>query len=232
LLEQADFDVAGYCGREIYEKKEDNSFELKAVAETDTINSLETELNKFIRAVINRRFNTTWEYLYRNGKKIKNGELVQGDYNEKLMSKSELNRDKWLIENYEELFDERFLTEAEKKNLNVLNKFAERVHTVGNFMIGPMGFKQVKGNHDKDRFDKFMEKVLSGKVYHPAWRTWFTQASPVLYIDEYFENNTFDTTSGLKDLREGDISEWCELVCTLIENRSKIIINELEKILN
>jgi hypothetical protein len=237
LLEQADFDVAGYCGREIYEKKEDNSFELKAVAETDTINSLETELNKFIRAVINRRFNTTWEYLYRNGKKIKNGELVQGDYNEKLMSKSELNRDKWLIENYEELFDENYLSESESKNLSALNEFAKRVHTVGNFMIGPTGFnfadkKRAKGcKKFEDRLDIFMEKVLSSKRYND-WRQWFIQASPVLHINEYFKNNAFDTTSGLKSLRDGDISDWCKLVCTLIENRSNIIIDKLKEILN
>jgi hypothetical protein len=232
LLKQAGIDIEGYCGRTIY-TKEENTLELKAVAETDTINSLETELNKFIRAVIKRRFNTTWKYLYTNGKKIENGELIQGDYSEESREKSDENRDQWLIDNYEELFDEKFLTPSEIINLNAFNEFAKRVHTVGNFMIGPEGFNcedEKAKSKCGDRLDKFMDNVLSCKGYED-WRNWFIQASPVLYIDEYFKNNTFDTTSGLIDLRKGDISEWCKLVCTLIENRSNIIIKELRKIL-
>jgi hypothetical protein len=71
-----------------------------------------------------------------------------------------------------------------------------------------------------------MEKVICDDNYED-WKNWFIQASSVLYIDDYFEDVKKDK---VKCLRNGDISEWCKLVCTLIENRSNIIIDELGKI--
>jgi hypothetical protein len=225
LLKQAGFKVLGYEGRIIkYKPAEEKSAEINVEVETDTINSLETDLNKFVRDVINRRFGKIWVDLYTSGSKIINGKLVKVIYDERYREESYYNRDWWLIDNYEELFDERFLTASEIINLSALNEFAKRVHTIGNFMIGPTGFNKAKGCIEfEDRLDKFM-------ISYKDWRQRFIQARPVLYIDEYFENNTFDTTSGLIDLRKGDISEWCRLICTLIEKRSNIIINELKKI--
>jgi hypothetical protein len=248
LLEHADFvkEVKGYYGRTIVYV--DNSG-AEVEIETDTVNSFETELNKFIRKVLDRRFKEklkdlypdkeikkTWVYLYKNGIKIINGELVEDWYHESLREEKDLNRDWWLIDNYEEIFDERFLTASEIINLSALNEFAKRVHTIGNFMIGPKGFnwddKKAKSNYE-DRFDKFMKEVLSCKDYE-EWKKWFEHAKSILYIDDYFENKfNEDTTVGdVKCLRNGDISEWCKLVCTLIENRSNIIIDKLKEILN
>jgi hypothetical protein len=231
LLEKADFvkEVKGYDGRTIVYVDNSTGEDVEVETETDTINSLETELNKFIRTVINRRFNTTWAYLYQNGIKIINGELVEDWYSERLRPENDLNRDWWLIDNYEEIFDERFLTAPEVINLSALNEFAKRVHTVGNFMIGPEGFNSRDNkakSHCADRLDKFMEKVICDDNYED-WKNWFIQASSVLYIDDYFEDVKKDK---VKCLRNGDISEWCKLVCTLIENRSNIIIDELGKI--
>jgi hypothetical protein len=249
LLEHADFvkEVKGYDGRTIVYV--DNSNGDCVEVETDTVNSLERELNKFIHKVVDRRFKKTlenlypdkeikkaWVYLYQNGIKIINGELVKDWYHESLREEKDLNRDWWLIDNYEEIFDERFLTASEIINLSALNEFAKRVHTIGNFMIGPKGFnwddKKAKSNYE-DRFDKFMKEVLSCKDYE-EWKKWFEHAKSILYIDDYFENKfNEDTTVGdVKCLRNGDISEWCKLVCTLIENRSNIIIDKLKEILN
>lgn len=232
LLKQAGFKVLGYEGRIIkYKPAEEKSAEINVEVETDTINSLETDLNKFIRDVINRRFGKTWVDLYTSGSKIINGKLVKVIYDERYREKSKYNRDWWLIDNYEELFDERFLTASEIINLSALNEFAKRVHTIGNFMIGPTGFNKAKGCIEfEDRLDKFMKKVLSCEKY-ADWKQWFIQASRVLYINGYFEN-TFIEDATVKCLRNGDISEWSKQVCTLIENRSNIIIDRLKKFLN
>jgi hypothetical protein len=232
LLEQAGFKVLGYEGRIIkYKPAEEKSAEANVEVETDTINSLERDLNKFVRKVVKRRFEKTWKDLYTSGSKIINGKLVKGIYDERYRETSEYNRDWWLIDNYEELFDERFLTASEIINLSALNEFAKRVHTIGNFMIGPTGFNKAKGCIEfEDRLDKFMKKVLSCEKY-ADWKQWFIQASRVLYINGYFEN-TFIEDATVKCLRNGDISEWSKQVCTLIENRSNIIIDRLKKFLN
>jgi hypothetical protein len=239
LLKQAGFKVLGYEGRIIkYKPAEEKSSEANVEVETDTINSLERDLNKFVRKVVKRRFEKTWKDLYTSGSKIINGKLVKGIYDERYRETSEYNRDWWLIDNYEELFDERFLTASEIINLSALNELAKRVHTVGNFMIGPMGFNFADKKRAKcckkfeDRLDKFMIKVLSCEDYED-WRQWFIQASPVLHIDGYFEHDKFcenTRVSDIKCLRNGDISEWSNQVCTLIENRSNIIIDRLKEI--
>lgn len=234
LLQNADFvkEVLGYQGRQIrYIESDGNIVDV----ETDTINSLETELNKFVRNVIKRRFGNTWVDLYTSGCKIVDGQLKLNFYDENLRKQSVSNRDSWLVNNYEQLFDVKFITEEEKNCLTTFNLLADKVHTVGNFMIGPVGFnssdKRAK-SHCSDRFDIFMEKVLNNEDYCD-WKQWFLKAKDILYIDGYFsaEFNDNTTSNDIIDLRSDNVEIWGDLICELIEKRSNNILQALKEVL-
>src|SRR5690625_1685967 len=139
LLEEQPYvkEVYGYVNRNIIFKDEK---ERLYHVETDTMNSLETIINGFIRYVIKRDFGRSWEDLYRFESEIRGGKIVEKDSKRKASSKRA--RDQWFVETYAEIFAKVFLEndQAEYKVLQALEKWATYVHTIGNFMIGPVGF--------------------------------------------------------------------------------------------
>lgn len=234
LLENSVFvkEVIGYVGRNIKYIDKDNN---EIIVETDTMNSLGTELNRFIRKLIKKRFNTTWVNLYTSGTKIVDGNLVDNYYEDNLRKETERNRDLWFLDNYKELFDCKYMTADEIEELNIYNKMAQIMHTIGNFIIGPIGFnfsdRKAKSKND-DRFDLFMEKVLCDKEYED-WKQWFLTAKSVIFIDYYFkEGFNIDTKeTDIICLREKKMIN-IEFISKAILHRSEKIIDKLRDILN
>lgn len=234
LLENMDKvkEVIGYKGRTIrYIDLNDNIVEV----ETDTINSLGTELNRFIREVILRKYDCSWVYLYSNGVKIEQGKKVYDYYDLNRRKQSEKNRDLWFIDNYKEIFKEDTLSEQETRKISAFNKLADTMHTIGNFMIGPVGFNYsdpLAKSHFQDRFDLFIKEVISNEDYE-KWKEWFMQYEEILFISSYFENKSinWDDKTRVINLRSGDVSNWEEIVNVIIEERSKIIVKMLKNII-
>lgn len=220
--------VLGYEGRTIIFLDKDGK---KGIVETDTINSFSTPFNAFFRDVMKSRFGNTWYHYYREGYGLKNGELIKGLFSEDKVAIMPMNRDQWMLDYYEELFNQDVLTKEQIDILQAYESFANWTHTIGNFMIGPKGFNWRKNETSNDRLDVFLNNV--GK--HPefaGWKKEFTTYMDVNFLGVYFEAGKFTNweKSKLKNLRNGSEVEWIKQINEIIEKRGTAIADRLIEI--
>lgn len=231
LLEQGENveKVLGYKGRKIYFMDKAG---LKHTLETDTINSFSTDFNKFFRKLMKRRFGGEWYYLYSQGYGLRNGKLVAGLFSKTPVAINNENRDKWMIQFYEELFNDCVLSEVEMKIFRAYEMFSNWTHTLGNFMIGPVGFNLEKGRRIyKDRLDLFLSTVRDESKY-ARWKSEFLQYMDVNVLDIYFTGGKFNSwdNAKLKNLREGGELEWIHKMIERIRHRGIILAKRLKAI--
>lgn len=173
-----------YIGRIItYETKDGACYKI----ETDTMNSLETLFNGFVRNVIKRKYGTTWRELYTKGKGIKNSIIIDNGWENTKCC--EINRDEWLLKYWDEVFGG--LLPDEKECYDEYEKFANLVHSVGNFVLGPVGFNCKSANAKAkfgDRMDLFF-RGISNKQQQceecQEWVQWFRSNKGILVLDDY-----------------------------------------------
>lgn len=224
--------VNGYTKREIeYVDVKDK----KITIETDTINSLETDLNAYIRNFIESKYEYKWHELYSRGAGLEGGMVVEGVIPEKYRKISEFNRDKWLIDYYPQIFIKGKLTDSENELLEAYERYSNLTHTIGNFMIGPVGFNysDVKAkSKSSDRVDIFLGKVKELDEYS-GWKHWFDVYMNSNLMDMYFLESLNGNwkNSELKDLREGNTVEWINRINELIEVRGIKIVKKLRSLL-
>lgn len=224
--------VNGYAKREI-EYIDVN--ERKISVETDTMNSLETELNVYIRNFIESKYEDKWGGLYLRGAGIEDGMVVEGVFPEKYRKSCEFNRDKWLIDFYPQIFNKEKLTDRENELLEAFERYSNLTHTIGNFMIGPVGFNYSDAkakSKSSDRVDIFLGKVKELDEYRD-WKNWFDVYMNSNLMDMYFVENLRGDwkKTELKDLREGTTIEWVNQINELIEDRGIKIVKRLRSFL-
>lgn len=216
-------EVIGYNGRTI--KYIDISGN-EIIVETDTINSLDTELNEYLRKLVQKYYNCSIYDLYSKGGllTLNGSEVIYNFYPMDFRIQSLNNRDYWIINNYETLMYNSNLFVNEQKDLFSFNSFANLTHTLGNFMIGPLGFNCKSTNAKSkysDRLDLFLEDILFNNK-SKEWSDWFKSNLDVLFIDKYF------TSSGsLLNLRHGEVSDWLNLLECLILERGILLSRKL-----
>lgn len=231
VLLEADVNVRSVNG---YTKRAIEYIDLKGkiiTVETDTINSLEIDLNKYIRSFIQKKYKTKWHVLYSKGAGLKNGEIIGNAFPEQYRSISEFNRDKWLLDNFSQIFDEE-----KPELLKAYERLANLTHSVGNFMIGPVGFNysDIRAkSKSNDRVDIFFRKVKEVDAYSD-WKNWFSAYMNVNVMDMYFIGDSHGARekSELIDLREGTELEWINRVNDLIEIRGIKIARQVKSIFN
>lgn len=222
LLEKAEIveEVKGYQGRIIHYV---DIYGHVHEVETDTINSLETNLNKFIREVIERRFGRKWHQLYENGYGIEDGEVKPDLVPIEYRRQDDINRDRWFVQYYDEIFNKDALTIEEIKRLEQLEIWSNSIHTIGDMMIGPVKFNIEKSkniNNNEDRLDLFLEKVKRNADFI-EWREQFSSLMDMNFLDLYFIGDKFTTWESVafKGLRENEDYEWMKEINHLIYHR-------------
>src|SRR5699024_6286660 len=143
-------------------------------------------------------YQTEWHELYSNGYGIRNGELKADVVPEEDRKIIESNRDKWIVKYFDEIFNQDLITTSENLVLTELQKWSNRIHTLGNFMIGPVGFNidKAKGiKRNEDRLDLFLEKLINQPEY-AGWYQQFTSFMDSNFLENYFEE---DKVEELKD---------------------------------
>ncbi len=221
LLKQQGKTVLGYNKRTITYKNTDAEME-ELMLETDTVHSVDTDLNNFIRAVINRKYGSKWCDLYEKGLGIENGVVVENKWPKEQRKCTEMNRDAWLLQNYNEIFDANTLTAEERKTLAAFDKFANATHTLGNIMLGPEGFNRAKGlSGNKDRLDIFLQKTCNGE-YGRNYSNWFS-SDIFLEVNHLEQNDNFIGSA----LRAGKPVDWIPKTDEAIEKRGEKIAEDL-----
>ncbi|NOU99497.1 hypothetical protein [Paenibacillus planticolens] len=226
-------EVLGYEGRKISYINKVGDLEH---VETDTINSIETDLNIFIRKLLNSKFKKSWFDLYTHDYRIENGGLVPGIKKQMLSSN---DRDLWFIANYDEIINEEILTSVETEILQALIDWSNYIHTIGNFMIGPVGFNfkssvpKAKSKCGKDQIDLFLENVKSDSTY-TIWQKELSSYNDINMIDVYFEGNKLTDWNevAVKELRTGELAHWINNIVFLIQERGEMLAARLLTIIN
>lgn len=204
--------------------------------ETDTINSLETSLNKFIREVIERKFGRKWHKLYENGYGIESGEIKPDLVPVEKRNQNDVNRDTWFVQYYDEILNEDTLTTAEIKTLEQLEIWSNSIHTIGDMMIGPVNFNIEKAkniNNDEDRLDLFFEKVKNNADFI-EWREQFSSLMDMNHLDLYFIGDKFTSweSAALKNLRKNENYEWMKEINHLIYLRGLALSKRLKEMID
>lgn len=212
-------EVIGYDGRSIHFV---DSKGQPDIAETETINSFETQFNKYGRRMIESGYKNKWHHLYERGAGLVNGKVVEGIFPEEFRRRNEFNRDKWLLDYYPEIFSDTVLHRA-------YETLADSVHQIGNLMIGPDGFNardsRAKGKCLDDRFDLFFEKV-NNQADYSDWKLWFDQYRDVNRLELYFKED-----GAPKHLRTGSEIEIIARQERLIRDRGIVIVRQLRSLL-
>lgn len=248
-LKNKGYDNLEFSGRTIKVKKDDFSLEI----ETDTVNSLDTILNNFLRSIIIKEDSTSLLKLYQNNKDLainKNGELTLCKgllYTNMNDNNMDNRRDLWVIKNLNVIYEY-----CQKQNnsalLLALNRWAELTHTFGNFMIGPKGFNSKGFSHSNAKlpYNMFGDKVKgeSIEVFFRQLQSIKKQMDEYLkleHMDIYFEGNNPDIWKnpvkrlGYVGKDENGEEKYNEIerinaICNLIEQRNDLFYDDFKDI--
>lgn len=211
-LKNKGYEIPKFSERIITVKKDDFSFEV----ETDTVNSLDTTLNNFLRSIkidgvgksLLVLYNQCKDLVFNNNSvtvqpfQAKNPTDVQAknptDVKKKQNTDSQANmRDLWVIKNLNVIYEY-----CQKQNnsapLLALNRWAELTHTFGNFMIGPKGFNSKGFSHSNAKLPYNMFGDTTQNTKGESIEEFFRQLQQMdeylklEHMDIYFEGNNSD----------------------------------------
>lgn len=191
-----------YSGRVIsYETEDGKHFKI----ETDTMNSLETSFNGFTRKIIEGKYKTSWADLYTKGKGVCGSEIINNKWTK--TDEDARNRDEWLLEYWDEIFNFEKETGEGKAYLQY-EEFANLIHTLGNFLLGPEGFN-CKSPNAKSKFADKICLFLPGiwNKQHSCqecleWVQWFQDNQDILFLEDFCEGGDIFAKGSFADLTE------------------------------
>lgn len=151
------------------------------------------------------------------------------------------------MEDYEKIYAHRDEFSLKGYNNELLEEFiifSGLTHSIGNFIIGPIGFNAAdskskssrnKKNWSKfDRIDLFLERVSLGDTYS-EWEKWYSENCFSTYndffysnIEKHLESNKIDLRkSTLIDLGSQDLTERLRVINKVIIDRGNKMVNDL-----
>ena len=153
---------------------------------------------------------------------------------------------------YEKIYanrEEFTLKNCDKQLYNLFCEFAVLTHSIGNFVLGPVGFNctdqkskaklySSKNWSTFDRMDLFLKKAAEGETYK-KWIEWYSKHMTDTYTNFYYsnlvyaDNNTVDLAkSEVIDLGAEDLHKRLAVINAVIIKRGKVMVENLRKYMN
>lgn len=150
---------------------------------------------------------------------------------------------------YEKIYanrEEFTLKNCDKQLHDLFCKFAVLTHSIGNFVLGPVGFNcadqkskaklySSKNWSTFDRMDLFLKKVAEGETYK-EWIEWYSKHMKDTYTDFYYSNLVYAddkiinlAQSKVIDLGSEDLHIRLAVINAVIIERGKAMVKDLRK---
>lgn len=156
------------------------------VLESDTMDSFMTLFNEVVRVLVILKLNTELKYVYKQS-------ASEPD--------NEIKRNLWIMSNYQSLFKD------DKKILFLLETFAAKTHTIGNFMLIPKGDGFIKNRRFKEDLDRYIRNIDSNH------RDLFLNNEDLFLLADYWD----------KDLSNESVGYYLEGAISRIDKRAEKI---------